>query len=55
MTNTSENDEIQMMSQSWDILDHIANDAIWARAVKKVVVLAFARGHTIFQRRMDYV
>ena len=46
-----EDEEIHMMSQSWDILDHIANDVDWARSVKKIVVFAFAKGHTIFQRR----
>lgn len=48
---SSEDEEIRMMSQSWDMLDHITYDFDFARSVKKVIVFAFAKGHTIFQRR----
>jgi lysophospholipid acyltransferase (LPLAT)-like uncharacterized protein len=33
---TSDNDEILMMSQSWDILDYTTNDAVWAQAVSSL-------------------
>jgi hypothetical protein len=49
---SSEDEEVQLISQSWDILDHIANDVSFARSVKNMVVFAFAKGHTIFQRRV---
>jgi hypothetical protein len=48
---TTRDNEMQMISQAWDILEHISNDAFFARSVKTMVVLAFAKGHTIFQSR----
>ena len=51
---TRNTNELQLMSQSWDILDHISNNDSFARAVKNIAVFAFANGHTIFQRRMNH-
>ena len=43
--------EITKMSCSWEILDRIGDDPDFAWAVKKIVILAFAKGHTVFERR----
>lgn len=47
----SSKDEITKMSRSWEILDRIGDDPDFARAIKDITVLAFAKGHTIFERR----
>lgn len=47
----SSEEEITKMSRSWEILDRIGDDRDFAWAVKRIVVLAFAKGHTIFERR----
>lgn len=47
----SSHEEITKMSRSWEILDRIGDDPDFARVVKRIVVLAFAKGHTIFERR----
>lgn len=46
-------EEMRLMSQTFDIIEHSAKDAHFAGSVKKVTVYAFATTHATFERRMS--
>lgn len=50
----NDQEEIDMVSRAWELLDRIAHDAVFARVVKTIIVLSWDYGHCIFQTRMSF-
>jgi hypothetical protein len=50
----SEEKSRSLVSQSWDILDHITKHSKFSKAVKKIIVHAFDTGKITFEQRWSH-